>query len=256
MPADEGETRRVVSGTGHEIAYDIRGTGGRAVILLCGAFMNRGRWSDAGYVDRLKSDFVVVTIDPLGHGESAKPHDIEAYEPAELVDHTRTVMDHEDIERAIIWGYSRGGRLAWLVAEAHPERVELMVLGGTPVGVPVEVIAPSAQIAALSAGDWKTFWSGFPAELPEPVKQYMSTTNDPKAMAAVLGAWATDNGPWQRPPVPTIGHLGDGEEVLEVVLARSAMLGIPTAVLATGGHSQTFWALDEVMAATGPYLAR
>ena len=258
MSAMRGDVRAVTSTAGHEIVYDVQGDGDRAVILLCGGFMNRGRWREVGYVDQLASDYLVISIDPLGHGESAKPHAIEAYHPAELVDHTLVVMNQEGIDRAALWGYSRGGRLAWMMAEAQPERVELLVLGGTPVGVPVEIIAPPSQLEALGRGDWDIYWASFPAPLPEPVKQYMSTTNDPKAMAAALGAWALDSDPWNRPPVPAIGYLGDGEpqSVLVATLSHCASLGIPVAVLPTGGHAETFAETDIVLGATRPYLVR
>lgn len=249
-------TRFATSRSGHRIAYDVQGDGGRSIVLLCGILMNRGRWHDVGYVDRLSERYRVVTIDPLGHGESDKPHDVAAYTPAELVDHVACVMVAERIDTAVVWGYSRGGRMTAMFAEAHPERVELAIIGGSPVGVPPEFAAPTSQVEALRDGRWEQYWEAFPVPLPAPIMEYMTKTNDSKAIGAAMGAWARDGRSWDALAVPSIGYLGDGEVFLDIALRRSAEIGLPMAVLPTGGHAETFAALDDVLDATEPYIRR
>lgn len=252
--SDKHETRYATGAAGHRIAYDHQGGGEKTIVMLCGILMNRRRWHEAGYVKHFSPSSSVITIDPLGHGESDKPYDVHDYAPDQLADHVACVLNAEEIETAIIWGYSRGGRMACMFAEAHPDRVDLAILGGSPIGVPAEFAAPPSQVEALTAGEWEQFWAAFPAPLPDPVMDYMMKTNDPRAVGAALGAWGADKRPWDQLPVPAIGHLGDGEVFLEQAIGRAQQIGIPLAVLPTGGHAETFMATDRVLPATEPYL--
>lgn len=93
-----------------------------------------------------------------------------------------------------------------MFSEANPARVALAVLGGTPIGRPPDFVAPPSQVAALTAGQWAEFWEAFPAPLPDQVMDYMMKTNDPRAVGAELGALGADVRPWERLPVPAIGH--------------------------------------------------
>ena len=104
-------TRTVESVDGFRVAYDVTGSG-PAVTLLSGFMMDRDTWRAAGYVAQLASRFTVVSVDPLGHGESDRPHDPAAYADDRLVEHVVAVLDAEDIASTMIWGFSRGAGIA------------------------------------------------------------------------------------------------------------------------------------------------
>ena len=52
----------------------------------------------------------------------------------------------------------------------------------------------------------------------------------------------------------TVTDLGDGEPMREQACADAQRLGLPKAVLSTGGHVETFTTIDPVMALVAPFL--
>jgi pimeloyl-ACP methyl ester carboxylesterase len=60
------------------IAYDRSGAG-PALVLLHGGGSRRQEWHDAGYVQRLRDNFTVITLDLRGHGDSDLPTELADY---------------------------------------------------------------------------------------------------------------------------------------------------------------------------------
>ena len=104
---------------GHKISYRTEGTG-TPLVLLCGFSRWSDNWWDVGYVERLADTYRVVAIDRLGHGDSDKPHDPAEYLEHLIVADIIAVLDAEDIDRAIVWGFSMGARNAASVAQLEP----------------------------------------------------------------------------------------------------------------------------------------
>lgn len=125
--------RRVQGATfdsaGVPIHYTSEGTG-EPVILLHGFAVNADlNWRVPGITDRLASELQVIAVDLRGHGLSGKPHDPERY-GEEMVDDVRRLMDHLQIHRAHLVGYSLGGFVALRFAATYPERLQsVSVLG-------------------------------------------------------------------------------------------------------------------------------
>ncbi|MEP7104607.1 MAG: alpha/beta fold hydrolase [Chloroflexota bacterium] len=72
----------------------------------------------------------VIGLDCRGHGHSDKPHDVAAYDRAEMAADVVRLLGHLGIEQADLLGYSMGGRIALEVAIDHAARVRRAVLGG------------------------------------------------------------------------------------------------------------------------------
>lgn len=72
----------------------------------------------------------VVMYDLRGHGRSEKLYDPAAYGFDALAGDALALLDHLQIERADIMGYSMGGRIGVHFALAHPERTRSLILGG------------------------------------------------------------------------------------------------------------------------------
>jgi len=118
---------------GLTLAYDNIGpSGGRPVVLLHGFASNRAEmWRRLGWYGAFeRKGMRVIAPDLRGHGESAKPHESEAYGRALMIGDVIALMDHLQIARADLMGYSMGARLALAVALAHPERIDHLILGG------------------------------------------------------------------------------------------------------------------------------
>lgn len=70
----------------------------------------------------------VVTVDLLGHGESDRPRDMWRYSMHSFGEQLVALMDHLDIDEAVIMGTSLGANASLEVAAAAPERLRGMIV--------------------------------------------------------------------------------------------------------------------------------
>jgi len=91
-------------------------------------------WVDAGYPQLLSDHFRVIMIEPLGHGESDKPHTPATYTVTTCAGQLEAVLDAEALDAAHLWGYSFGSMIAEAFARLRPSRTRSIVLGGTVPG--------------------------------------------------------------------------------------------------------------------------
>ena len=102
-------------------------------MLLHGGGSSRQEWHAAGYVERLKNEFTVITVDMRGHGESNCPTDFSFYSVKKLEDDFLSVADACGVDQFILCGYSLGGNIGRYLATAS-DRVTAMVMIGNPLG--------------------------------------------------------------------------------------------------------------------------
>lgn len=114
------------------VAYDRSGAG-PAILLLHGGGSKRQEWHEAGYVDRLKESYTVITMDLRGHGESALPVDPADYTIDKMEQDILAVANACGFERFTIWAMSYGGKVGRYLA-ARSRRVDRIILMGTPLG--------------------------------------------------------------------------------------------------------------------------
>lgn len=107
---------------GVRIHYHVAGSG-TPVVLVHGLAVNGGiNFGARGVISELAEDYQVITLDNRGHGRSDKPHDPEAY-GTELCADVIRLMDHLNIEKAHVLGYSMGGFIVLKLATLYPERL-------------------------------------------------------------------------------------------------------------------------------------
>lgn len=70
----------------------------------------------------------VITVDLLGHGESDRPRDMWRYSMHFFAEQVIALMDHLQIEQAVVMGTSLGANTALEIALEHPERLRGMVI--------------------------------------------------------------------------------------------------------------------------------
>jgi pimeloyl-ACP methyl ester carboxylesterase len=70
----------------------------------------------------------VITVDLLGHGESDRPRDMWRYSMRSFGEQLVALMDHLEIDQAVIMGTSLGANAALEVAAAKPERLRGMIV--------------------------------------------------------------------------------------------------------------------------------
>jgi pimeloyl-ACP methyl ester carboxylesterase len=141
------------------IAYDDVGAGGRPIVLVHGFASNRNEnWRRMGWYGALERRRLrFVALDVRGHGESGKPHDASAYGRSEMVADIFALLDHLQIQRADLLGYSMGAQLSLAAALARPERIGDLILGGIggklfdppPTGTPMADAMNAASLEAI-----------------------------------------------------------------------------------------------------------
>ncbi len=105
---------------------------GEAVLLIHGfASSAEVNWVGTGWFDTLRRDGRrTIAFDHRGHGSSDKPHDPARYATGAMAQDALRLLDHLEITRADVIGYSMGARVAAFLALASPHRVRSIVIGG------------------------------------------------------------------------------------------------------------------------------
>ncbi len=135
-----------------EIAYLDEGEGDPIVLVHGFASTKNVNWVYPTWVSELKKNGRrVVALDNRGHGDSSKLYDPMQYSIPIMAGDVVALMDHLEIPRADVMGYSLGGRMtAWLGLNA-PERLRSAILGGIGVAM-IEGGGPGENVAlALEA---------------------------------------------------------------------------------------------------------
>lgn len=103
---------------------------GEPVILVHGFAVNATlQWSLPGITRTLNDRYRVIQFDNRGHGRSERPKEADQY-GMEMVHDIARLMEHLQIEKAHIVGYSMGAFLTHKFAATYPGKVKSIVLGG------------------------------------------------------------------------------------------------------------------------------
>jgi pimeloyl-ACP methyl ester carboxylesterase len=137
---------------GVDIAFLDEGEGAPIVLVHGFASTAQVNWRHPGWVGTLTgAGRRVIALDNRGHGGSSKLYDPAAYHSAVMAEDVRALLDHLDLERADVMGYSMGARIAAFFALAHPQRLRRMVLGGLGLHLVDGVGLPESIAEALEA---------------------------------------------------------------------------------------------------------
>ena len=216
-----------------EIAYLDEGEGEPIVLVHGFASTKNVNWVYPTWVSELrKSGRRVIALDNRGHGESAKLYDPAQYSIPDMAGDVVALMDHLDIGRADVMGYSLGGRMtAWLALNL-PHRLRSAILGGIGLAM-IEGGGPGENVArALEAPSLE--------DVTDPVGRTFrafadQTRSDRLALAACLrgsrGLMSAEEA--ARIAVPVLIAVGTADEVagsasaLGNIIAGSEVLDIP-----------------------------
>lgn len=120
--------RIVVDGFGYRVRTAGRGP---ALVLLHGFTGGGEAWSP--FLPAFARRWRVVVPDLPGHGGTDVPADSFSMEVC--ADHLSGILDRLHVRRAVVVGYSLGGRTALTWALRHPERVRGLVLESASPGI-------------------------------------------------------------------------------------------------------------------------
>jgi pimeloyl-ACP methyl ester carboxylesterase len=146
---------------GHRIEYDAYGKGERVVILIHGLLMNRRMYERLGPALARRGNRVICA-DLLGHGRSDRPEDLRLYSMPLFARQLAALIDHLELDSAVVGGTSLGANVALELATRQPDRaralfIEMPVLdnalpavAGTfgPLLVGLSVVRPAFEVAS------------------------------------------------------------------------------------------------------------
>lgn len=113
---------RFFTSNGAQIRYVEQGQG-PAIVLMHGYTGTLDRHFIAnGVFANLAQDHRVIAFDLRGHGKSGKPHDAGGYGEEMARDVVR-LLEHLNIQRAHVLGYSLGAMIAGRLATMYPDRL-------------------------------------------------------------------------------------------------------------------------------------
>jgi pimeloyl-ACP methyl ester carboxylesterase len=167
-----------------EIAFFDEGEG-EPIVLVHGFASNAiVNWVNPGWVTTLtRAGRRVIALDNRGHGQSSKLYDPDAYHSAVMAEDVRALMDHLDIERADVMGYSMGARISAFAALAHPQRVRSATFGGLGINLVDGQALPPSVADAMEAPSLADVQDPFGRTFRAFAEQ---TKSDLKALAACI----------------------------------------------------------------------
>src|SRR5437016_4381064 len=107
LPCIAGAADQFFDSNGVKIRYIVTGSG-EPIILIHPFAASAEIWEPL--VRDLSKDYQLIAMDCRGHGKSEKPHDAKQY-GIEMVNDLVRLMDHLEIKKVIIIGYSMGGSI-------------------------------------------------------------------------------------------------------------------------------------------------
>ena len=213
---------RTFSHEGRTLAYTDYGDGSPIVVLLHGLLLSQRMHEPLAKALAARGSRV-LTLDLLGHGSSERPLDPQCYSMTFFGEQVIALLDHLEIDEAVVLGTSLGANTAIEAAALAPERlrgmvIEMPVLDGALLAC---ALAFTPLMLALSYGEplMRVVQAGAKRvpRLPWLLDFVVDTVRqDPAPGAAVLqglffGRIAPHRGERRRIETPTlvIGHRRD-----------------------------------------------
>jgi pimeloyl-ACP methyl ester carboxylesterase len=112
---------------GHQLAYTEYGEGTRACVLVHGLLLNQEMHRPLAEELAARGNRV-ITLDLLGHGASDRPPDMWKYSMPFYGRQVVALLDHLELDEAVLLGTSLGANTALEVASQAPERLRGMVI--------------------------------------------------------------------------------------------------------------------------------
>ena len=241
---------------GHRLSYITAGQGD-PLVLIPGHMQAAEDWVDAGYPELLADRFRLIIIDPLGYGESDKPHTSADYTFTARADHLEAVLAAERVDAAHVWGYSFGAGITEAFARLHPARTRSIVLGGSLPGLKgtdrKNLFESEPEV--YRSGDWDRVWNEILPFVPAERRVVFSARNDLLACAASTeGSFEqldVENAPM---PLPMLCYVGTGEWWWEVARDVTEAAGGRFYPVHGADHPAAFTRAEEVVAEVRAFL--
>ncbi len=111
---------------GHQLAYTVYGEG-PATVLMPGLLLSQKMQAPLART-LARHGNQVITFDPLGHGASDRPRQMWRYSIPEFARQALALLDHLELDRAIVGGTSLGANVSLELAATSPERLRGLII--------------------------------------------------------------------------------------------------------------------------------
>jgi pimeloyl-ACP methyl ester carboxylesterase len=153
---------------GYRLAYTIYGHGNGPIVLLHGQLLSQ-TMQQALAEGLAARGHRVITLDLLGHGQSDRPDHMTLYSMSQFAEQVLALLDHLDVDKAVVGGTSLGANVALEFAVLAPKRlqglfIEMPVLENGVVAA-VMIFAPLLEVMVLAKPMVRAvsaFWSLVP----------------------------------------------------------------------------------------------
>ena len=112
---------------GQKLAYEIYGEGSRNLVLLPGLLLPSRMHEPLAYA-LVERGNRVITLDLLGHGKSDRPRDMWRYSMPGFGRQVVALLDHLELDQAVVGGTSLGANITLEVASLAPTSLRGMVI--------------------------------------------------------------------------------------------------------------------------------
>lgn len=161
------------------------------MVLLHALGEHAASWDSV--IQRFAPYFRIVAVDLRGHGASDWPG---RYSFELMRDDVLDVLDQLGLERVVLVGHSMGGTVAYLVAEAEPDRVGRLIVEDVPPPFPRERAVPERP-----AGTLPFDWAVVPAiveQVNDPTLRWWKRLPDITAPTLLVGGGTTSHIPQDK----------------------------------------------------------
>jgi pimeloyl-ACP methyl ester carboxylesterase len=238
---------------GVKIHYTVQGQG-EPVVLIHGFTLNYAfQWAYPGISAALAKSNCVIGLDCCGHGQSGKPHDAKRY-GEEMVEDVVRLLDHLQIKKAHIVGYSLGGFIALKMLTTHPDRILTLTTGGAGWEKKSDPKFLEELAASLDQGKGiglllaRLTPAGVPKPRPDQLRLntlLLNTFNDQKALAAVIRGMTglmLAEAKLKVNKVPTLALVGEHDPLRQGIdNLKIAMPDLKVIVIANADHMNAFF---------------
>src|SRR6266566_2238622 len=138
MTTDTKATGKYAKVNGINLYYETHGSG-RPLILLHGGLMSSETFGPV--LPQLSERHQVIAPDLQGHGRTAdidRPLDVRL-----MADDIAALIDHLELDKPDVVGYSLGGGVAFFTAIDHPQKVGKLVMASVNIrrdAIPAEML--------------------------------------------------------------------------------------------------------------------
>jgi len=205
------------------------------------------------WVERLSSDYRVITLDLAGHGLTRTPAGYQISTEGQVAI-VSGLMRGLQVQRFVLGGNSMGGAVAWNYALAHPDQLQGLVLvnaAGWPVedkreGSPLafkllgnaagRALLKSIDLAPLAERGLKTAYADETLVTDALVDRYVELAMAPGRRELILMGQSEPRAPFSRAvfariSAPTLVITGEADKVIPASASRGLASAIPGAKL-------------------------